>query len=413
VYAKPVVERLVTSRAERHGVTLKFQELDFGWGWLTLDRVEFRLLGVGGVRGQAERVTVRLNGLTPVEASGQGVRLDAEGALVTLVLELSRWIQRYTLALKFRLEGHDMQVVWRERPELPAWLTLSRGELSPTATGVRLQAGEAVVAGAKLGAFGAGWDVNDSYLDLGLGDPVGARAPIRVVVYHAVARPTVEFTLRPLLLERLAQPFGVALSAKNVTVSGAARLTFPPRSESGAIEGVSSIRLVGWVPPHPPELDGFVFGNETNFDTRLSMTPDYRTVSLTQSRVKAGAFVLVGGGSIQRYESYARSLLELRGQLPCASLASAMAESTLGRILGPLLGRVAELSVKGSVAVLVQVDADTRNLAGAKIVRTLGMGCGLRPVAIPGIGQIDLGKLPPLPKLEDLPWPDLGGLAVP
>jgi hypothetical protein len=413
VYAKPLVEYLVTTRAERHGVTLKFQDLDFGWGWVTFDRAEFRLLGVQGIQGKAERVTVHLQGFTPVQATGQGVRLDAEGALVTLVLELSRWIQRYTLALRFQLEARDMQAVWRERPGVPPWLSMSQGELLPTATGVRLRAAQAVVAGARLGGFSAGWDVNDSYLDLGLGDPVATRAPIRLVVYHAVLRPTVDLTLRPLPLDRLAQPFGLALPVKNVSLSGAARLAFPPRAESGAIEGVTSIKLVGWVPPHPPELDGFVFGNETSFDTRLSIAPDYQTVTLTQSRVKAGAFVLRGGGSIHRYDHYARTLLDLRGELPCASLANAMAESTLGRVLGPLLGRAAELAVKGSVAVLVQVDADTRNLAGAKVVRTLGIGCGLHPVSIPGVGQIDLSKLPPLPKLQDFPWPDFEPPAVP
>jgi hypothetical protein len=166
------------------------------------------------------------------------------------------------------------------------------------------------------------------------------------------------------------------------------------------------------VPPHPPELDGFVFGNETSFETRLGIPPDYRTLTLTQSRVKAGSFVLTGGGSVHRYDGFARAWLDLRGQLPCASLASAMAESTLGRVLGPLLGRTAELAVKGSVAVVVQVDADTRNLAGAKVVRTLGMGCGLRLLGLPGIGQLDLGKLPPLPKLEELPWP-VGQMGAP
>jgi ADP-dependent NAD(P)H-hydrate dehydratase / NAD(P)H-hydrate epimerase len=407
LYFRPLVERMVTSGAESHGVTLTFRKLDYGWGWITLDGVDFRLKGVRGLAGQADRVTVNLDFLTPKEILADGVRINAEAPAVTLALELAQWFQRYVLSLKTRLGARNLSVAWRERAGSPAWVDIRSGTLLPTASGVTFKAPSAVIAGVRVPEFGAGWDVNDNYLDLGLGDQVASRAPVRLVVHHALPEPAVEITMRPMLLERLAQPFGVPLPVQGVTVSGAARLLLPSGGKTGPITGNLGIKLTGWVPPHPMELDGFVFGNETTFDTRLSIAPDYRVVTLTESKVAAGAFRLAGSGSITRYDGYARILLDLRGDIPCAALANAIAQSYLGRALGQLAGKLAELALKGSVAVLVKIDADTRALAKAKLIRTIGVGCGLRPISVPGLGEIDLGRLP-FPKPGDLGLPKPG-----
>jgi hypothetical protein len=83
--------------------------------------------------------------------------------------------------------------------------------------------------------------------------------------------------------------------------------------------------------------------------------------------------------------------------LPCDALAGAAAETQLGQLLGKTLGKLAGRAAKdlvgGSVAVRVKIEADSRDLPNAKVTRTIGVGCGLKPLKL----DIDLSKLPPLP----------------
>jgi hypothetical protein len=101
----------------------------------------------------------------------------------------------------------------------------------------------------------------------------------------------------------------------------------------------------------------------------------------------------------------ARVRLDLRGTLPCDALASASAESRLGKLLGRAAGRKAGIAalrlVGGSVAVRVQVDASTPKLAEAKVDRSIGIGCGLKPLTLEDLRALgdelfrgDLSKLP-------------------
>ena len=56
--------------------------------------------------------------------------------------------------------------------------------------------------------------------------------------------------------------------------------------------------------------------------------------------------------------------------------------------------------VQGNVDVTVQIDADTANLRQAKIVKQIGVGCGLKPLTVRDM--LTLG-LPPPPD-ADLIW---------
>jgi hypothetical protein len=198
---------------------------------------------------------------------------------------------------------------------------------------------------------------------------------------------------------------------------------------AGEVKGKLSATLKGFVPPHPPELDGFVFGDVTTFDTDLTIDGARNRVTLTSSTVKAGKFELKGGGSVVREGQSASVDLELKGALPCDALAGAAAESRLGQLLGRVSGkqgkRTALAIVRGDVSVDVGIKASTKDLLNAKLTQKIGVGCGLRPLSLAelialtpnakdlqGIGN-EVGK-----KLEDI-GKDLGlppvpsGLALP
>jgi hypothetical protein len=144
--------------------------------------------------------------------------------------------------------------------------------------------------------------------------------------------------------------------------------------------------LTGFVPPHPPELDGFVFGDTTTFDTDLKVNAERTQATLTGSRVRAGRFELAGGGSVTRDGLAATLDLDLKGKLPCDALAGAAAESRLGRLLGRASGkqgkRTALALVQGDVSVEVGVKASTEDPLNAKLSQRIGVGCGLRPLSL-------------------------------
>jgi hypothetical protein len=109
-----------------------------------------------------------------------------------------------------------------------------------------------------------------------------------------------------------------------------------------------------------------------------------------------------------------------------------MAESRLGRALGVVAGKAARQVIGGTVGVKVTIDADTRELAKARVVKSITPGCGLRPLSpekLMRLGELvpealdpavaadterllqrELDKIAPGEKIE---LPDFGGFRLP
>jgi hypothetical protein len=203
---------------------------------------------------------------------------------------------------------------------------------------------------------------------------------------------------------------GVPLADEPITVSGSAELTTGP-DWTGEGKGATALTIEGFVPPHPVELSPFVFGNTTTVSANLSLDAAWNVLRLDSARVAAGAFALVGKGTLERAPDHGSLEMTLDGDLGCAALADATAKSRLGALVGGWVGSAAKQALNGSVHVSVRLSADTRELARAKVIRSIGLGCGLKPLALPDPKA--------LPTLDDLtknlpPMPDLGpGFMIP
>jgi len=198
------------------------------------------------------------------------------------------------------------------------------------------------------------------------------------------------------LLERLKLPSTDPQLAK-VSCSGDISVRVPEDTHR-PYTGQLRFDLHGWVPPHPPELDGFAFGHSTQLQSKFELDRALSNVKLPVVTLASGALKLSGQGLIQIVAfAYAHLKAELRGQIPCMALASAMAESELGRAYGRWVAKNAQTAVQGHVDISVQVDADSRHLGQAKIVKQIGVGCGLRPLTLRE--ALSLG-LPPLPDAD-------------
>jgi hypothetical protein len=398
------VEREVKRRAAEQGVELEIGALTFGWEWVKLRDTRARLSGVSTLALHFDTLDIALDGSSLKSLRTEGVDAKAVGSLPTLALELGAWSKRFPSAYALPLAASGISFAWKPSANEEPWLLLSGGTLAKTAAGSAFAAEKARVAGAEVGRVGATVTSTASSVALGFGESELAKAPLRLDAEQAPS-PKVTLTLAPVELERLAGPFAMALPVENVIGSGTVTFDFASHDSMIPTNGHARLELKGYIPPHPVELDGFVFGDVTVLETDLHFGANPDDIALENTSVTAGRFVLKGSGHVAREANAARVKLDLRGALPCDSLAGAAAESRLGKLLGRVAGRKAGIAaarlVGGSVGVRMQIDASTADLPGAKVERSIGIGCGLKPVTLQDLRELgeqlfqgDLSKLP-------------------
>lgn len=407
-----VIGRLVRERivqeARLRGVEMTFSDVTFFWWSVSLEDVRFRLIGVPGIDGVAKSIDVTLADWEPRRISATEVRLDVVGGAADLALAVGEWTKIHPKAYEVPLTATHVALSYRGASNEAPWLTLEDGAFTQVVAGeTRFAASHASVSGVDVGAVAASWTATAATVSMAFGATDAAHVPLTFVVNHAATPPTAVAMLAPTPLEKLSGPLGIPLVAPGAMASGTVALTFVSGLPSGPIEGNVQAKLDGWVPPHPVELDGFLFGRTTVFTSHLAISPDRQVVRLSQSRVRAGAFDLAGGGSIERHEGFATIGMAFSGYLPCAAVAESAAAAHVGTLLSRIVGQAARRMVDGSVAVKVSVTADSRNLSAAKVDRSIGVGCGLVPLF-----GIDMARLATLPKelqeiARSLPLPDI------
>ena len=394
----PLMRGKVIDQARELGVEMTFDGMNFWWFNASLEGVRFKLIGVPGIDGQARTIDVSLAHFEPRAIEASEMHIDVVGSAPDLALAVGEWTKNHPQAYKVPVSAHSLTVTWRPSAEEKPWLTTTDGAMTASPTGATFSANHATVAGVDIGNVGASWAGEAATVTMGFGATDPTSAPIRATVQNMVTAPTLTVTLTPTELSKLAGPMGIPLPAKGVVASGEATLVFGRGLAQGPVTGKLDARLVGWVPPHPVELDGFLFGNTTTFSTDLAVSKDRNTVTLSRSRVRASAFDMSGDGRIDRHEAYTTILMNLSGNLPCAAVAQSAAAAHVGSFLAEMLGNAAKRVVAGSLAVHVKLSADSRHLDEAKVEPTVGVGCGLVPIK-----TLDHNVLQHLPeRIQDL-----------
>lgn len=446
VYLPGYIEKRVVAEAKARGIDLTPGEVSFGYGWVQLSGASAKLFGAPSFAAKLALVDVSVQGFAPVQVQLSGVQVGVSGSLPRVLLELGEWAKNHPDAFTAPLLASRVNVQVAEVPATAPWLELSNGVLTRTVAGAAFSAQSCKLSGFEVGKVGAGFTKTGGNVSIGFGDQSAQAAPLRLdASVDAKGAGQVSVVLTPTKLGLLSRGLGFPLPLPEVIASGKVELAFPPGLAGGEVTGKLSSSLKGFIPPHPPEIDGFVFGDVTTFDTDLRIDAPRNRVTLTSSQIQAGKFVLRGGGSVLREGLNASADLELKGALPCDALAGAAAESRLGQLLGRVSGkqgkRTALAIVRGEVSVDVAVKASTQDLANAKVTQKIGIGCGLRPLSLgellaltpnakdlqaigdevgkklEGIGK-DLG-LPPvpsgfaLPPLPPLPLPLVDPKATP
>lgn len=426
VAVRPLVERRVIAEAKARGVVLVIGGLGFDWSSVHVDDARFELIGVRGLSGKIDRIDVGLDGTTPTRVALTAPQVLIEADPLALMNDLKRFREQFPGTVSAAKTGGpskplpigatNLSLSWK----VPSskWFDLNlmgatAAYAEPTAS---IVGANATLNGKPVGPLGLYVDAMHWLITLGFDQADPRAAPVRIDLVPDATAPSVKLALAKAPLPRLLATVGASIPEQPIGLSGTAELTTGP-NWSGEAKGTSAFTIEGFVPPHPVELDAFVFGTTTTTSTNLWLSADHGSMRLEDVRVRAGAFALAGKGTLQQVDDHGTLDLGLQGDLGCGALADAAAHAHLGAIVGEWVGNAARENLKGSVHVWVRVTADTRDIAHARVARSIGIGCGLKPLAPPDpnvFGTLsDLTKkLPQLPEMP--PMPDLGpGFIIP
>lgn len=416
VALRPLVERRVIAEARSRGIALVIGGLSFDWSNVRIDDARFELDGVRGFRGRVAHVVVGLDGFAPKQIALDSPELVIETDPLSLLSDLRRWKSLHPSSgtggagAAMPVAATNAALSWSVPDS--NWFDLSvtgatAAYAEPTAS---IEGARATLKSKSIGPLGLYVDAKRWIVTLGFDVADPRAAPVRIELAPNAAAPSVELTLAHAPGARVLDAVGTPIPDASIAVSGSAELTTGP-DWSGEAKGAAAFTLEGFVPPHPIELSPFVFGNTTRVSANLSADAARALLRLDGVKVTAGAFSLAGKGILSRVTDHGALELGLDGDLGCGALADATAKAHLGSILGAWVGSAARQNLQGSVHVSVHVSADTRNLAGARVARSIGIGCGLKPLdpkEMPSLTDLTR-KLPEMP-----PMPDLGpGLLIP
>ncbi len=411
------VERRVVAEANARGFELRDGDISFGWQWVQVTDAKVTLLGVPGLSADVGVIDVQLAGFEPQRIAVGRVSARASGELGVLLSALDSWRAAHAKDLRAPLTIKPFSFTLAAG-EASA-LAFTNGELSLSGERVVVRAPGLTALGRELGAFSAQQEPASARLALTLNQGPLENPTLSVEQSRGAAR-TLHLALAPIALGKLSKVLGLELPLPDTVLSGTIDVkgldTSAPLSRAS---GALGFILKGYIPPHPVELDGFVFGDTTELGSSFILEPERLGVRFADLRVKAGQFALRGAGGLRLEGDHGRLTAELAGSLPCGALAAAAAESRLGRALGRLTGKAALQTLNGAVGVRVAVDADTRQLDKARVVRTITPGCGLKPLTLAelqALGELAPGALAPamLRDFETLlknplpPLPNLG-----
>jgi ADP-dependent NAD(P)H-hydrate dehydratase / NAD(P)H-hydrate epimerase len=374
---RPVLRRLVHDQALARGVELAPAATDAGWGWVQLRDADFSLVGVKGVSGHLQDARIDLSALSPTRIEVHGVSLRVVGSAHDLLFDLGQWSKDHAGGLAVPMAGDSVDIAWAEQQAAQPWLIVRKATLIPGESGAAVRADETLIAGVAAGKIGAVWKSDQITASLGFGREDLASAPVRVDL-HAGDPASAHVVLAPIAVEDLSGALGIQIPLRRVSAEGTSDVTFPKQGTQQGIGAAVHLVLKGFVPPHPSELNGIVFGDGTTLDAQLSLSPDRSRVAISEANVTAGAFKLSGSGSIERKAGYALVGMKLHGTLACTSLARSAAVDHLGNVIGGLVGDLAKHAMTGGLTLAVDIEADTRNLGDAKVRQSVGGSCGVR-----------------------------------
>ncbi|MDI1449664.1 hypothetical protein [Polyangium sp. 6x1] len=372
---RPLVRWWIEKEARSRGIELTFDDFSPTWGRVVLRGAKAKLEGVEGLSAEAPWLAVDLDGLAPT-------RLEARNVVATLAVPLDERLEALAAFDRAHPGALDLPatanvtVNWGSK-ESP-WIVLV-GQATKGRGDEGSFEGTVAFEGTNLGPLGARWNGKDP-ASIWLGAKTAEAAPLRLALDTKAKPMRLTATLPLTKVDDLARARSLSVPAdlRGASVEGTVAVTIGGAEAKGMYAGTASFEVKGWVPPHPRELDGIVFGSKTKLGATFEITPNLEEIRISKATVDAGAFKLAGPGTVKREGLAARVKMTLDGAVPCSELGASAVGAHVDGLIGDLLKGVARVGLGGSVKVRVTVDADTRKIERATVDQAVTVGCGLR-----------------------------------
>ncbi|HEY8943650.1 MAG TPA: hypothetical protein VIM73_05280, partial [Polyangiaceae bacterium] len=387
------VEERVLAEARRRGVELVPGDISFGLRWVQVTNASATLIGVPGLKLTADAIHADLSDYRPVRLTLARVHVEATGDALDLARQLRAWALAHGQKTPEPLLVKPLSFVARPEEKGDPSIRLDDAELRVETKRAALTAKRASLLGRDIGELRA--IAEDERFRAAA--TFGERSLDNPALSLEVARDgvdTLHVALAPVTLGRLGKLLGSTLPHPDVTLAGTLTARIPNNvGAGGKVTGEVAALLKGYVPPHPVELDGFVFGDTTAMRTLFTLDVAELRILFEQTAIRAGRFELSGGGEARATGLDATFSLLLNGNLPCDALAGAAAETRLGRALGGVAGKAARQLVAGRVGVRVAIEGRASEPERALVLKTITPGCGLKPLTLKEL--VKLGDLVP------------------
>lgn len=382
------VKGRVEEEARARGILIVFRDVDVGFSRLQLDGVRLSLSGVPDLEATAERIEVDLVDWQPQAVRARGLSISMFGTGV--VDHLSAWKAANPKALAAPLEAESAVVDWHPAKGADAALSFGGSRVSVKADEGKIESAQAVFVGRAAGPVNVAWTTEDGGLAVQIRPQAAPLSAVKIDIVAAKdasprERPQVKLSLARTALGPLQAALGIPKGSEGLEAEGEVTMPLPSLEQPAPIEGSIRLTVKGYVPPHPKELDGILFGNVTKVRADFTLAPDFGKAKLAQVQVEAGALALRGLGDVDREGFDAMVALTLKGTIPCTALATSAAVAHLGQEWGRLAGGLASGALRGNVSVVISVEAKASDLQNAKIDKSARLGC---KVSVPGLPTI-------------------------
>lgn len=400
-----IVQSAVIDYTRVLGVRLEPTEVRFGLSFVQITDAKFVALEIPGVSGTVGRITIDFSGLTPKSVLLSGVTVNANGDLLEMADAASGFYERLSSLKQSKSAPPLPDISWRH---LAVNLSTT-SRLVPTASVNELtlvtHAGPThdeyslSTAGTKIGELNLGPAAvaarsQDGVFELGWGKSL-QESRWRATYRKLLTADELRFSFQPVPLKEIFGLFDATTAPSelsNTTLQG--HIEALRDHTSGRTAGSLTLDLSGFTPPYPAELKAYRFDDRSNVRANFDVDPLFQQIQLRGIDLRTGELSLLGHGCVDLKPPSARLRAELSTALDCVTLAKGWVSERVSGDLGQWTLRNTPRAIQGSVRVKVQIDAESDQLGQAKIVRQIGMGCGLRPMSL--VELMNLG-LPPMP----------------
>lgn len=402
----------IVAHAAARGVALSDCRLDLGITRVGLDDCSFALRPDGralqpalasvAVGGTVERVEVELDGLTPSRLRVQNARVTLRGQPNLRELAQGRPSLE---APDFPVDVERSALSWQVDADGPPVFLLS--DLSYRADVKRLSSRFEIVRRAhgqlSLGPEG---------LEVTLGDPIAPEVRLIVRVLPKAERAEVSLDLRRVPLRTLEGPWlQITDTLRPIELEGRIFATIPLGLSMDVPGGDLHLTLHGLQFPVPRELEGLLHQSPPRLSGKFSLSRSFDRMSVADLSFLTGELAMRGGAEFSAEGRGLALKVRANGPLPCRAIAESAATAHADSALARLAGNFAQRALSGSVEVATAIDGHTSDLEHARVLETIGIGCGLAPLPLDlGVSKELLDRLP-VDILPNLPRLDgTGGL---